>query len=175
MTRPGLLRIAARQALASLRFRALRQVLTGLGILLGVAMLAAVGAYRESAPAGSLDRATWFGAMAFLMCLLGVTNSMIIAVAERTKEIGTIKCLGASDALIVVSLGIEALLLGVVFSGAGALLGSGVMAVFTGVPMSGIAIGQAAGIGIALTLAASLIPAWQAARLPAASAMRVDV
>ena len=40
--------------------------------------------------------------MSLLVCTVGITNSMLMAVTERFKEIGTMKCLGALDSFVVV-------------------------------------------------------------------------
>ena len=50
--------------------------------------------------------------MSLLVCFVGITNSMLMSVTERYKEIGTLKCLGALDNFIVKLFLIESGLLG---------------------------------------------------------------
>ena len=44
---------------------------------------------------------TWLVVMSLLVSAVGITNSMLMSVTERYKEIGTMKCLGALDSFIV--------------------------------------------------------------------------
>ena len=41
-----------------------------------------------------LNRQIWLVIMALLVCTVGITNAMLMSVAERFREIGTMKCLG---------------------------------------------------------------------------------
>ncbi|HWD41622.1 MAG TPA: FtsX-like permease family protein [Fimbriimonas sp.] len=177
--------VAWNQALASIRVRLLRQMVTTVGISLGIAFFCSVQIDRitEAAtnPSGD-DRLRWLVGTSLVMCLVGVTNSMLMSVAERYREIGTIKCLGASDGFIVKVFFIEAALLGALGSLIGALAGSGLMTVAQSLQGGHISARQFFGvvligtlIGIAMTIAAGIAPAMQAARMPAASALRVEV
>src|SRR5688500_7068884 len=120
-------RVAWNQALASIRVRFFRHALTSTGIALGIAFFASVMAYRAAGGAGDDPQAgvrlQWLVATSLVMCLVGVTNSMLMSVTERYREIGTIKCLGASDGFIVRVFFLEALLLGLIGSAIGSLLG----------------------------------------------------
>ncbi len=107
---------------------------------------------------------------------------MLISVAERYREIGTIKCLGASDGFIVKVFLLESLLLGSAGSVTGSLLGTGLGVVVQssqGPPVSGSAllriVLEATVIGIVMTVVAAMAPAVQAARMPAAAALRVEI
>jgi len=74
---------------------------------------------------GALD-----GISFFLVSVLGViigggiANSMWMAVRERTKEIGTLRAIGAQKSLVVFLFMLEAVLIGVVFGAIGAALGA---------------------------------------------------
>jgi ABC-type antimicrobial peptide transport system permease subunit len=116
------------------------------------------------------------------MCLVGVTNSMLMSVTERYREIGTIKCLGASDSFIVRVFFLEALMLGITGSLSGAIAGAGFSALvssLSGTPVPFAAVAQivlvATGIGTLMTVLAAIAPAVQASKMPAAAALRVDV
>ncbi|MGV3618357.1 MAG: FtsX-like permease family protein [Fimbriimonas sp.] len=171
--------VAWNQAKASIRVRFFRQLITSVGIALGIAFLCSMLTMR-AAGAGerSSDQTLWLVATSLVMCLVGVTNSMLMSVTERFREIGTIKCLGASDGFIVKVFFLEALLLGVMGSFMGSAAGTGLMALAVG------KVSLATGLGIVLTgtlagalmtVVAAVAPAIQAARMPAAAALRVEI
>jgi putative ABC transport system permease protein len=179
--------VAWHQALASIRVRFLRHSITCLGIALGIAffaciqMLSRVPAQGEDA-AVQAARLQWLVGTSMVMCLVGVTNSMLMSVTERYREIGTIKCLGASDSFIVKLFFVEAALLGSIGSIGGSVLGAGLMAVVMAIGGTAptfvdflVVAGMGTGMGVVLTVAAAIAPAIQAAKMPAAAALRVEV
>ncbi len=179
---------AWRQALASIRVRFWRHALTGLGIALGTAFFASALALRAAERAeGALSpadesRLLWLAATSLLMCLVGVTNSMLLSVTERIREIGTIKCIGASDTFIVKVFFLEALLLGSLGSALGSAAGALVMGAsvwLMGYSSPFAALGAvlllSAATGLGLTVASAIAPAIQAARMPAVAALRTEV
>ena len=176
--------VAWSQAKASIRVRFLRMMITTLGIALGIAFFSSMMTLSSSAKVGMQNPAqtTWLVATSLVMCLVGVTNSMLMSVTERFREIGTIKCLGASDSFIVKIFFLEALLLGTIGSLAGALSGSLLMAVYMKVSgdspsMVNVLLVALLGtvVGGIMTVIAAIAPAIQAAKMPAAAALRVDV
>lgn len=178
--------VAWHQALASIRVRFLRHAVTTAGIALGIAFFASVMVYREGGTDASDPQAgvrlQWLVATSLVMCLVGVTNSMLMSVTERYREIGTIKCLGASDSFIVRVFFLEAMLLGFIGSAAGSAAGALLMNVvqsFSGndIPLLHCLriIGIGTAIGLAITIIAAIAPAYQAAKMPAAAALRVEV
>jgi ABC-type lipoprotein release transport system permease subunit len=112
---------------------------------------------------------------------------MLMSVTERYKEIGTLKCLGSSDGFIVKVFFIEALLIGTISSLLGSLVGilimvavrfltDGSSAFASHFLLDACIIGfTATGIGIFLSAVAAVLPAMQAAKMPAAAALRVEV
>jgi ABC-type lipoprotein release transport system permease subunit len=177
--------VAWNQALASIRVRFLRQFVTTVGISLGIAFFCSVQVVNLAQPpatSDAADRMRWLVGTSLVMCLVGVTNSMLMSVAERYREIGTIKCLGASDGFIVKVFFLEALLLGAAGSFGGALLGSALMGLaqliqghsVSFVGFWAVVFGGAA-IGIFMTVLAAIAPAMQASKMPAAAALRVEV
>ena len=172
--------VAWNQALASIRVRFFRQLVTSIGIALGIAFFASVMTMRAAqvgATGAEESRMRWLLGTSLVMCLVGVTNSMLMSVAERYREIGTIKCLGASDGFIVKVFFIEALLLGAFGSMMGAIVGAVPIALISKVP-AGPVLGTvllATAVGMTMTVAAAVAPAVQAAKMPAAAALRVDV
>ena len=131
------------------------------------------------------------GALALLVAALGVTNTMIMAVYERTREIGMMKATGASRGDILRLFVAEASLIG--FLGGllglvlGTLLGRGVdwaahwylrsqgvqgIGSLSVVPLW-LAVGVIA-FGTLIGLAAGIYPAWRASRLDPVAALRYE-
>ncbi len=132
-------------------------------------------------------RMTWLVVMSLLVCGVGITNSMLMSVTERFREIGTMKCLGAVDEFIVRLFLIESAVLGTLGSILGALIGHGVMLLVfvikegSSVPammdwnamVRYMLIGI--GLGTVLSLIAAVLPAMRAAKLPPAVALATEV
>ncbi len=163
----------------------MRHLITVGGIALGIAFFASVQTLRVAEggkdPADAARQA-WLIITSLVMCLVGVTNSMLMSVTERYREIGTIKCLGASDGFIVKVFFLEASLLGASGSLLGAILGTGLFSLVTKANGNPISFSSAMGvvliavcIGIFMTVVAAIAPAVQAAKMPAAAALRVEI
>lgn len=132
------------------------------------------------------ERMGWLLMVSMLVCVVGISNAMLMAVAERFREIATLKCLGALDGAIMLMFVIEASLFGLVGGGlgalCGALIGFGRMAVQFGPVLH--AAGAAAGLpsamlgavvlGVLLATVASIYPSVRAARLAPMEAMRIE-
>ncbi len=177
-------------AMNSLKIRFWRSMITGAGIFLGIAFLcfSGVTALLEAHNSDAFNRQIWLVIMALLVCTVGITNSMLMSVSERFREIGTMKCLGALNSLIVRLFLIEAIFMGFVASFAGWILGFlGIFLVRWGslgwnpgiTRLSfGVIFGSLLGcvlIGGFLTLIAALLPAQRAAQMPPAAALRTEV
>lgn len=65
----------------------------------------------------------WLMVLSLLVCTVGIVNAQLMSVTERFREIGIMKCLGALDRMILRLFLLEALALGLLGAGAGALLG----------------------------------------------------
>jgi hypothetical protein len=87
---------------------------------LGEQELAARAAEKKTAR----YRVGWVLGVALLVTLMGITNAMLMSVTERFREIGTMKCLGATSRLVRRIFLIESLIVGVSGALAGALLGA---------------------------------------------------
>jgi ABC-type antimicrobial peptide transport system permease subunit len=176
--------VAWNQAKASIRVRFLRMMITTLGIALGIAFFSSMMTLRtgKSQMGYEPEQMNWLVGTSLVMCLVGVTNSMLMSVTERFREIGTIKCLGASDSFIVKVFFLEALLLGAIGSFSGALIGSLFMALFMTASHNsptlmniGLVSLLGTAVGGAMTVLAAIAPAIQAAKMPAAAALRVEI
>lgn len=174
------LRIVFGQVAASLRHRALRHSLTASGVVLGSAFYSAVASYRHAmVTVGGASEATaelmWFSYVSLAMMLAGLSNSMLIAVGERFREIGTLKCLGASDATVLSMTLLECALLALIGSIVGVSFG-----IAAGAKLAGSAPYWADAplhlvTSLAVCIASSIVPAVAAARIPAAAALRSEV
>lgn len=176
-------------ALRNITIRLGRAMITGAGTMLGIAFLMSVfaanvarAAGNEVVPLAEQQKQNWLVAMSLLVSVVGITNSMLMSVTERYKEIGTMKCLGALDNFIVRLFLIESGLLGFFGSLFGALLGI----VFVLLPKFSIwgninwlhllmYLGVCLIIGTVLSVIAAVGPAMRAARMAPIEAMRTEV
>ncbi len=179
---------AVQIALNSLKIRFWRSMVTGAGIFLGIAFLCYSGipvlmtfaSRTGGANDPDVNRQIWLVIMALLVCTIGIMNSMLMSVSERFREIGTMKCLGALDSLIVRLFIIEAIFMGVCASTGGWLLGFLAYLLTHGTHGLTFELGvsvflSSIGIGAVLTLLAALLPALRAAQMPPAAALRTEV
>ncbi|MCC5847174.1 MAG: ABC transporter permease [Verrucomicrobia bacterium] len=128
----------------------------------------------------------WLILLAFLVCVIGVANAMLMSVTERFTEIATMKCLGAMDKFIMMMFVFEAAIQGLVGGIFGALFGvflawvrgvsefGGTLVlagVFGTVLLSAL---LALTVGILLAVLAAVGPSFAAARLAPMEAMRVE-
>jgi putative ABC transport system permease protein len=136
------------------------------------------------------------GLVALFAGSLGVVNTMIMSVSERTREIGTLKAMGARDSKILRIFLTEGLLIGLIGGTVGILIGallSFLFPLFTrgifsasggagfGSRLSGITVAPAItpfnlalcfSLGALVGVLAGLYPAWRAARMRPVEALR---
>lgn len=202
--------VAFKVSLAGVRRRLFRSLITMAGVVLAVAFLsymlatesitqalirldndqlnirlqeAGVDIFRGGKPEPMM---LLLVGLALLTCTVGITNSMLMAVTERVREIGTLKCLGARDQFILKTYLIESLLQGICGAVIGMLIGLlvavavsyrsyGAYAV-TELPV--LSVGKVLltsfVIGGLIAVVASLLPAYVAARKQPVEALRVE-
>ena len=68
-------------------------------------------------------RQIWLVSISLLVCVVGIVNAMLMSVTERSREIGTMKCLGALDKYIIELFIIESSLQGFIGSIIGVIVG----------------------------------------------------
>jgi putative ABC transport system permease protein len=125
-----------------------------------------------------------FGAalIALLVGAFSIVNTMTIAVAERTREIGIRKAIGATDGDVLREFVIEAAAIGALGGGVGIALGAAVVAFVDARSAAGgnlelfalsprVALGSF-GFAIVLSVVAGFVPALGAARVPPTEALR---
>ena len=164
--------------------------LAGLGAELAhrarLAELEQTFARLDYAPERSSERTFWLVVLSLLVCIVGIVNTMMMAVTERFREIATMKCLGAMDSFVLKAFLIESSAVGSVGSLLGAVIGAVIVLIqssarfgapfWDSFPAAGLAV--AAGIallcGLCLAVAGALLPALKAARMNPIEAMRID-
>jgi len=200
-------------AFKSIRVRFFRSLITTLSLVLAVAFLSftqisndvaqSVIATGDSemttkliklgydiAPGDSTISASpkqrWIVFLSLLVCVVGIINAQLMSVTERFREIGTMKCLGALDKVVVRIFILEAGIQGIVGSTIGALVGCLVCLLASLIRFGpsamvqilwgevGFSVISALFIGTGLSLLGALYPAILAARMQPVEAMRVE-
>ena len=136
---------AVQMSIRSLKIRFGRSIIITMFILLGIAFLMSILATNAFTMA-LIERGpeelkailmtdleevrtkqVWLVTLSLLVCVVGIVNAMLMSVTERSREIGTMKCLGALDKFIVELFMLESFAHGVFGSLIGSLLGVVIM------------------------------------------------
>ncbi len=143
------------------------------------------GTSVETALSGSSTN-TWLITMALLTCTVGVWNAMLMSVTERFREIGTMKCLGAVDSMVIKLFLFESAFQGLVGAIAGVILGLVVALTaavlqferfgWTRFPVDqlGKVVCMALIVGALLAVIGAAYPAFIAARMKPVDALRTE-
>jgi len=135
---------------------------------------------------GTTPKDRWLAILSLLVCVVGIVNAQLMAVTERFREIGTLKCLGALDTFILRIFVLEAIYQGVFGGFVGGLAGVlvatlALLAKFgfamlrwwpPGAMLSTVA--AATLLAMFLSLLGVIYPALVAARMQPAIAMRAE-
>jgi putative ABC transport system permease protein len=126
-----------------------------------------------------------FAAVAVLVGALQIANTLSIAVAQRTRELGLLRMVGASRRQVRRSVLLEALALGLGASAAGIALGvllagalermfasMGMNLPIDGMSLAGSTVAVSVAVGAGVTLIAALVPARRATRVAPVAALR---
>ena len=173
-------------SISSMRTRFTRSLLNAGVVALSVAFFAYVVVSGSSSPDAGGRTLLWSVILSILVAAVGITNSFLITVSERFREIGTLKCLGARNRFVVLIVVLEALFVGLAGSITGSLAG-GVGGIYW--PMEKLSVGQVTpplamaifpilwglALGTGLSLFGAILPALAASRMAPAEAMRVEV
>ncbi len=140
----------------------------------------------EDTTLGGSAKQQWIVFLSLLVCVVGIINAQLMAVTERFREIGTMKCLGALDRFILRLFLLEASMQGLAGATVGALIGVvaallSSLLLFGTVLFSVLPVNQiipsmliATGTGCLLSLIGVIFPAIKAARMEPVEAMRVE-
>ena len=140
----------------------------------------------EDVSVGNSPKQQWIIVLSLLVCVVGIVNAQLMAVTERFREIGTMKCLGALDRFILRLFLLEAGIQGLIGSGAGAVAGGifalvnfflrfGTISITTlSWSQAGLSVAVSALVGCVLSLVGVMYPAIVAARMQPVEAMRVE-
>ncbi|NNG00288.1 MAG: FtsX-like permease family protein [Desulfobacteraceae bacterium] len=200
-------------AYKNLRVRFFRSMITTMSLVLAIAFLTFVGvttdiingmldsgnteAHQKLTQSGyDIDsvqsrmesdvKQRWIIMLSLLVCVVGIVNAQLMAVTERFREIGTMKCLGALDRFILRLFLLEAGIQGLAGAAIGAVAGCffALLNAFfrfgtlflTGFYWSDMAAaaGVAMGVGSLLSLIGVFYPAMVASRMQPVEAMRIE-
>ena len=200
-------------SLKSIKVRFFRSLITTLSLVLAVSFLSFIGVSNdvangmldtqnsglrrvlinsgydigpEDTSVGSSPKQRWLVILSLLVCVVGIVNAQLMAVTERFREIGTMKCLGALDRFILRLFILEAGMQGLAGASVGAILGAifsllsgwarfgtvAITAISWNSVMASIAIST--GVGCFLSLLGVFYPALVAARMQPVEAMRAE-
>lgn len=125
-----------------------------------------------------------FAAIGLVVGAFIIFNTFAILVAQRTREFGLLRAMGASGRQVIVAVVLEAALVGLVASVIGLAMGIGLAALLLGlvssfgfdVPDGPLVVAErtvivALSVGVVVTVASSLLPAIRAARIPPIAAI----
>jgi len=134
------------------------------------------------------DQRIWLMSLSAFLCLVGITNTILMSVTERYREIGTLKCLGALDSFVVRLFLVESIFIGILASVSGAVMGFGLAVLQVGAVLEfsllglencargfSIGVSEAIALGTVLTTLAAVYPTYVAAKMKPVEAMRVEV
>jgi ABC-type antimicrobial peptide transport system permease subunit len=140
----------------------------------------------EDTSIGSSPKQRWIIILSLLVCVVGIVNAQLMAVTERFREIGTMKCLGALDRFVLRLFILEAGMQGLAGAGVGAIVGAIFSLINATVSFGFVALTaiswfeftvsllSATLVGLLLSLLGVMYPAFVAARMQPVEAMRVE-
>jgi len=121
--------------------------------------------------------------LALLIGILGIANTMVMSVFERTREIGILRALGWKRTQVLALIEVEAAALGLGGGFLGIVFGLSALRILAALPQTAgfvstsiqwPLLAEALGIAVMAGLVAGAIPAWRAGRLSPVNALRHD-
>jgi len=196
---------ALQMSVRSLKIRFGRSIIVTMSILLGIAFLMSIltnNAFTMAIIKGGPEnvktlllenlqevktKQIWLVSLSLLVCTVGIINAMLMSVTERSREIGTMKCLGALDKFVMELFLLESLIHGIVGSIIGGIIGVVVMTIVYLIQYKGLIFSIfpfvqilkymifSVILGTVLAVVGALYPAYVSARMEPAEAMRREV
>ncbi|WP_209708058.1 FtsX-like permease family protein [Crossiella equi] len=179
----GQLVVHARDGVSASRLaEEVRKVGRGLDVVTGQAYSAQL--LRETPPGtgGLTGFFTAFAALAMVVATMVIGNSFTILVAQRTRELALLRCVGAERWQVFAGVLTEAAVVGAVASGVGVFSGYGLAwlaQVLVGdfqdqvhLPFSVRTVLLSVGVGLVVTVLAAVLPARAATRVAPVAALR---
>jgi hypothetical protein len=187
---------AAAFSLQSVRLRMGRMLIVVVGVALATAFMTALLVMGDmlrgveklfEVEAQPDDFGRWWLLVALLISITGITNAMLMSVTERVKEIGTLKCLGATWLHILEIFLCESAFLGLVGGVRGGVLGVALAALnvtaqfgsealtLVSARTAAFGVGAGAALAVVMCLVSSIYPVCHASRIQAAEALRYEV
>jgi ABC-type antimicrobial peptide transport system permease subunit len=129
----------------------------------------------------------WLAFVSLLLCVMSIANSMTIAVLERSKEIGILKCMGALDRHVLLLFFVESAVLSLVGGIVGFVFGTIVALVTFGFqlgfdvvskvsPFELLSVlGLSVMVAFAISISATAYPAYKAAKARPSEAFKIEV
>jgi ABC-type lipoprotein release transport system permease subunit len=190
----------------NMRIRFFRSLITMSGVILGIAFFMSIRTgniivaellhsgsetvkviVENIGVASSSTKQFWLVGLALLVSVVGISNSMLMAVTERFREIGTMKCLGALDRFIIEIFLFESAFQGIVGSFLGIFFGSIIIILLNIIRFGGEVITHfpikifllesflALVLGTVLSVIGAGYPAYRAAKMQPVDALRQDL
>lgn len=128
-----------------------------------------------------------FAAVALFVGAFIIANTFAMSVRERLRELALLRAVGASPVQVFASVLVQAVVVGLLGSAAGVLLGRALVVLLRWVlatqgmelagrlPLDTAALGLSIALGTAVSVVAAAVPARRAALVPPVQAMRDDV
>ncbi|MHC1724895.1 MAG: ABC transporter permease [Syntrophobacteraceae bacterium] len=135
---------------------------------------------------GTGPKEIWLGILSLLVCVTGILNAHLMSVTERFREIGTLKCLGALNSIILKIFLLEAAYQGLIAGIAGSILGilaatmsslfeiGSAVAVFFPFAQTAATFAYSLLLSVSLSVLGVIYPALIAARMQPVAAMRSE-
>ena len=140
----------------------------------------------ETAAVGITAQQWWLIILSLTVAVVGIANAMLMSVAERYREIGTMKCLGALDSFIIRLFLLESVFQGTAGTVVGVVLGFFLIWAYTWfaygwVTMQTFPVADTLKygllgfvLGFSLSVLGAILPALRAAKMQPVDAMRVE-
>ncbi len=187
---------AFRMSLGNMRLRLTKTLITMASVALGIAFVAFLTmttsifrVYAQQSEVGVPLEAYqyWLVSISLFVCVVTITNSMLIAVFERCNEIGIMKCLGALDRHILLLFLLESTVLGLIGGFLGFIFGGLASVVTYGLQLGFdtvlkvpayevlICLELSVVLSVSLSIIATLYPAYRAAKLKPVEALSFEI